>query len=128
MAKDNQQLAQERTDWAEHRTDWAEDRTIMANERTYAAWIRTGLTCIVIALGLQALFGSVEPAGLAKSIATVFLVAAIGIFWSARGRAKQTLESLSSRDCAPQPVGNYTRLAAILTVGTVGIGVALWLL
>ena len=128
MAKDNQDLAQTRTDWAEHRTDWAEDRTIMANERTYAAWIRTGLTCIVIALGLQALFGSVEPAGLAKSIATVFLVAAFGIFWSARSRAKVTLASLESWDCAPQPARNFTLLATVLSIGTVGTGVALWLL
>ena len=121
-------LAQSRTDWAEARTDWAEDRTIMANERTFAAWIRTGLACIVIALGLQAVFGSVEPQGLGKAVASVFLLAAIGVFWSAQYRAKATLASLHSRDCAPQPTRFYTGLAMVLSLATVMTGVVLWLL
>ena len=121
-------LAQSRTDWAEARTDWAEDRTIMANERTFAAWIRTGLACIVIALGLQAVFGSIEPQGLGKAVATVFLLAAVGVFWSAQARAKATLTRLHSRDCAPQPTGFYTVLATALSLATILTGVVLWLL
>ena len=128
MSKDSTQLAQDRTDWAEARTDWAEDRTLMASERTYAAWIRTGLTCIVISLGLQAVFGDVEPAGLAKAVATLFLLAAIVIFWTARGRAEVTLKSLTRRACATQPIGNHTALALFLTASTVATGVVLWLL
>ena len=121
-------LAQSRTDWAEARTDWAEDRTIMANERTFAAWIRTGLACVVIALALQAVFGNVEPQGLGKAVASVFLAAAVGVFWSAQWRAKATLTRLHSRDCAPQPTGFYTILAAALSLATVLTGVVLWLL
>ncbi|SHE91632.1 putative membrane protein [Loktanella atrilutea] len=130
MAKDQSstELAQSRTDWAEARTDWAEDRTIMANERTFAAWIRTGLACIVIALGLQAVFGSIEPKGLGKAVATVFLAAAIGVFWSARNRAKATLTRLHSRDCMPQSTKSYTILASALSLATLLTGVVLWLL
>ena len=128
MTDDATDLAQSRTDWAEARTDWAEDRTIMANERTFAAWIRTGLACIVIALGLQAVFGSVEPQGLGKTVASAFLLAAIGIFWSAQGRSRATLAKLHSRDCAPQPTRFYTGLAAVLSLATLMTGVVLWLL
>ena len=121
-------LAQSRTDWAESRTDWAEDRTIMANERTYAAWMRTGLACVVIALALQAVFGAVEPAGLAKSVASLFLIAAIVIYWVARRNAAKSLDSLHARDCAPQSTRQFTAMATLLTIATLATGVVLWLL
>lgn len=121
-------LAQSRTDWAEARTDWAEDRTIMANERTYAAWMRTGLACVVIALALQAVFGSVEPAGLAKTVASLFLVSAVIIYWMARRNAVKSLKALHARDCSPQSTRQFTAMATLLTIATTATGVVLWLL
>ena len=123
---DSTKLAQSRTDWAESRTDWAEDRTVLANERTFAAWIRTGLTCVVIAIALQAVFGEFEPTWIAKAAATVFLIAAVAIFWSARARAGETLQKLNSRDCDAQPTRNFTWLAIILSAGAAGSGFILW--
>ena len=130
MAKDPSKtdLAQSRTEWAESRTDWAEDRTIMANERTYAAWMRTGLACIVIALALQAVFGAVQPPGLAKSVASLFLTAAIIIFWMARRNAAKSLDALHARNCAPQSTRQFTAMATLLTIATLATGVVLWLL
>ncbi|MBS1303075.1 DUF202 domain-containing protein [Loktanella sp. SALINAS62] len=128
MAKDNTKSAQDRTQWAEDRTDWAEDRTILAAERTYASWLRTGLTCIAIALGLQAVFGAVQPLGLAKLVASIFLCAALGIFWNAYRRARATLKILQSRDATPQSTRTYTVMTIILMAGTLATGVVLWLL
>ena len=116
----------EQNDLAERRTDWAEDRTILANERTFAGWMRTGMACVAIAIGLKAVFGDFDPTWMAKAVATVFLVAAIGIFWSARHRACTTLKRLNQRDAEAQKPNNYIIMATILTAGTVGVGGILW--
>ena len=55
-----------KTGLAEDRTDLAEDRTLMANERTFTGWMRTGLACLGLALGFQAVFGKIEPVWLPK--------------------------------------------------------------
>ncbi len=113
---------------AEQRTNWAEDRTILANERTFSSWMGTGLGAIGVAIGLKAVFGAFDPTWLAKLVATVFLVTAILIFWSARASALKTLKRLSDTDANPQPTKNYTRLTAIMSIATVGTGIILWLL
>ena len=68
---------------ADTRTAWAEDRTILANERTFAGWMRTGMACIALALGLKAVFKDTEYPLIAKGVAEVFIVVAILIFWAA---------------------------------------------
>ena len=55
-------------DLADARTAWAEDRTVLANERTFAGWMRTGMACIALALGLKAVFKDTEYPLLAKGI------------------------------------------------------------
>ena len=60
-----------RRDLAEDRTDLAEDRTALANERTFAGWARTAMAAIGIGLAFNALFKAMEPAWVAKAIATV---------------------------------------------------------
>ena len=72
----------DKNDLAESRTDWAEDRTILANERTFAGWMRTGMACVAVAIGLRAVFGEFEPTWVAKAVASVFIIAALYVYLS----------------------------------------------
>lgn len=113
-------------DLAGKRTDWAEDRTIMANERTFSSWMGTGLGAIGVAIGLKAVFGAFEPTWAAKAVATMFLGAAVAIFWSARKQACKTLLRLNERDVEATPTRSFTALATIMTIAAVATGVILW--
>ena len=119
--KDKNKLAQERT-------DWAEDRTIMANERTFSSWMGTGLGAIGVAIGLQAVFGEFEPTWAAKAVATLFLVIAIIIFWSAQRQAIKTFRRLNENDAEATPSRSYTVLASVMTVAACATGAILWLI
>ena len=116
------------TEMAQDRTDWAEDRTILANERTFAGWMRTGMACVGLALGLKAVFGDFEPTWVAKAAAEVFIVIGIFIFWTARVKCKATLDRLSDHAAEAIPTGSMTVVATILTLGAGMTGVILWLL
>jgi len=118
----------EKQDLAEERTDWAEDRTIMANERTYSSWAGTGLGCLGLATGLQAVFGAVEPTWLAKLAATAFSVVAIVFFISAFINAKRARDRLQAH-CAETLHSQYqTIITVLLTVGAVFVTTILWLI
>ena len=125
---DKDDLAQERTDWAEDRTDWAEDRTRLAAERTFAGWVRTGLTAIVVALGLQAVFRPFEPTWMPKAVATAFLLTALVIFVAGWQEARRSCRAIDTHSADAQPLRRISVLSALLAVGTVGIGAVLWLL
>jgi putative membrane protein len=116
------------TDLAETRTKWAEDRTIMANERTFSSWMGTGLGAIGVAIGLKAVFGAFDPTWAAKAVASLFLAVAVAIFWSARNKACATLARLNERDVEATPSGDYSRIAAALSVAAVATGAILWAL
>ncbi len=111
---------------ARARTDWAEDRTVLANERTFAAWIRTGMGAIVVALGLNVVFQHSEPIWLGKAAASIFLAMGIFIFWSARIRAGRTLVRLDQHGTVPQSRSSMTFIASLLTAGTLATGLILW--
>lgn len=113
---------------AETRTRWAEDRTIMANERTFSAWMGTGLGAVGVAIGLKAVFGSFDPTWAAKLVATLFLAAAIVIYWAAQRQACATLMRLSDNDAEAMPTKSFTRLAILMTVATIAVGGILWAL
>lgn len=115
-------------DLAEHRTNWAEDRTILANERTFAGWMRTGMASVALAVGLRAVFGQFDPTWLAKSVATIFIVLSLFIFWAAERSAAQTLDRLSDNDANAQPMSRMRMIAAALAVGAVSVGGVLWAL
>jgi len=118
----------DKTDKAQARTEWAEDRTIMANERTFSSWMGTGLGAIGVAIGLQAVFGKFDPTWAAKAVATLFLVAAVVIFWSARRQACKTLARLHENDVEATPTRSFTALASIMSVAAICTGGILWLL
>lgn len=110
------------------RTKWAEDRTILANERTYSSWMGSGLACVGVALGLEAVFGDFDPTWVAKLVASLFLGIAIMIYWMARRQACKTLERLDENDAEALPTRAFTKLATAMTIATLGTGVVLWLL
>lgn len=110
------------------RTDWAEDRTLLANERTFSSWMGTGLACIGVAIGLHAVFRKLSPEWPAKLVATVFLLTAITIFWAAARQAYKTYNRLNDTDAEMQSPKSFRRLAGLMTLGTVGVGVVLWAL
>ena len=113
---------------AQTRTEWAEDRTMLANERTFAGWMRTGMACIGVALGLRAVFRSTDYPWLAKGVAEIFVVCAILIFWSAVRKSRETQLRMQDHDVEAQPAYRMTILASLLTFGAVATGIVLWLL
>ncbi|PVA10429.1 DUF202 domain-containing protein [Pelagivirga sediminicola] len=118
----------DKTEKAEQRTDWAEDRTIMANERTFNSWMGLGLGSVGVAIALKAVFGAFDPTWAAKVVASLFLLAAIAIYWTAAGQAHKTHERLTCRDAEALQSKNFRRLAALLTLATLGTGAVLWML
>ncbi|ASM73569.1 MULTISPECIES: YidH family protein [Roseobacteraceae] len=111
---------------AEERTDWAEDRTSLANERTFAGWMRTGMASIAVAIGLRAVFGAFEPTWVAKAVASIFLAAALFMFWSAQRQAKRTHSRLSQRDASIKTPRYFIIVAVTMALGTIGTGITLW--
>lgn len=113
---------------ADARTGWAEDRTILANERTFAAWMRTGMACVALALGLKAVFGATDHPIVAKLVAELFVLCAILIFISAARKSRTVLDRTDSHDASPQSRKNMALIASVLIVGAISTGVILWLL
>ena len=85
----------------------------------------TCLGAIGLAIGLKAVFGAFEPTWAAKQGATIFLVSAIMIFWSARKQAQTTHKRLRAHDREAQPTRNFTVLARIMTAAAVATGAIL---
>jgi putative membrane protein len=112
----------------EKSTQWSEDRTLLSNERTFSSWMGTGLACVGVAIGLQAVFGALDPKWLAKLVATVFLVTALMIYWTAVRQASKTYNRLNNNDIETQGSRTFVRLGVIMSVGTVGVGAVLWAL
>lgn len=121
-------MSKSSNDLAEDRTDWAEDRTLLASERTFAGWMRTGMASIGIALGLKAIFGDIEPLWLAKSVASVFIVLAIVIFWSARQNACKAHARLDEHRTEAHSTSGMTMLASVMSLGALLTGLCLWML
>jgi putative membrane protein len=113
---------------ADTRTAWAEDRTVLANERTFAGWMRTGMACVALALGLKAVFKDSDHTLIAKGAAEVFILAAVLIFWSAVNKCRQAKKRMDEHDVEGQSQTRMLLLALILTFGALVTGAILWLL
>lgn len=114
-------------DLAESRTDLAEDRTVLANERTFASWLRTGYAGIGIGLAFNALFGRVEPAWVAKLIATAFLLIAIMIFLAAERRACAVFSRLETHKVQAVKITNIRVVSFASVAATIALVAAIWL-
>ncbi|MEN0040276.1 MAG: DUF202 domain-containing protein [Pseudomonadota bacterium] len=110
------------------RTDWAEDRTVQANERTFAGWMRTGMAATGLAIALQAVFGEMDVWWVPKAVATIFILIALLIFRTAWKNACALQERLDSHAAEPVSTERFGLVAAALAVGSVGIGIVLWLI
>ncbi|MCG6119380.1 MAG: DUF202 domain-containing protein [Blastomonas sp.] len=118
----------ERTELAQDRTDFAEDRTILAHERSFAGWVRTGMAAVGIGLAFHALFRTLTPDWIPKSIATAFLLVAIYIFLSAERRARRIVDRLDSHMVSALKPVRIRLLAWMLTLATIALIVAMWAL
>lgn len=130
MADDDskKELAEERTQWAENRTDWAEDRTVLANERTFAGWLRTGLASAGIGLAFNALFGKLEPAWFPRTLATLFIVIAVFIFWMAQHKAAAIQNRLQCHQVKPVRSTYIRAVAAGMALGSLALAVGIWIM
>lgn len=122
------ELAEDRTDMADERTDLAEDRTLMANERTFAGWMRTGLACVGIGLGFNALFGSLTPWWLPRAIATAFIVIGIFIFYAAQKKGCQVYDRLQAHAAEPLGGVHLRSVAAAMAFASAVLIVGLWIM
>jgi putative membrane protein len=113
---------------ATQRTDLAEDRTLLANERTFAGWVRTGLTSVGVAIGLHALFRTLEPIWVAKAIATMFVALGIFIFLAAERRACSVEQRLEAHEVSPFRRRGLRIIACGLILASAALIAALWLL
>ena len=110
------------------RTDLAQDRTLLATERTFASWMRTGLALVAVALGLSAMFRTLEALWVAKTVATVFVLIGVFVFWAAERRACQVHKRLQAH--AVQPFdGLHIRVIAYSTIlVSLSVVAAIWIL
>jgi len=119
---------EDKSELAQERTDLAEDRTVLSHERSFAGWVRTGMASVGLALGFNALFRSVEPAWVAKAIATLFLIIAIFIFLSAQRRTCAMIERIEAHKVAVLRPVRIRVLTWALVAATSCLGAAVWLL
>ncbi len=128
MSDKSDNLAEERTDLAEDRTDWAEDRTIMANERTFAGWMRTGLACVGIGLGFNALFGKLEPFWFPRAIASLFIAIGIFVFWAAQRNGCAVHARMEAHKASPIAMINLKMIAGAMSLAAASLAVGVWII
>lgn len=114
-------------DSAELRTELSEDRTLLANERTFASWMRTGLGAVAVALGLSALFRSIEPLWVAKALSTGFGLIAVIIFWAAERRACLVQERMHAHEVRPFERRKLQVIAYAMIAVSLALVAAIWL-
>lgn len=119
---------QSRNDLATRRTEFAEDRTIMAMERTFAGWIRTAFAAIGIGLAFHVMFDQFEPPGLARAIATLFILAGAWLAVSAERRACATLAKLQPHAIKAPPLPRFKWLGWAVALGALLLVAGLWVL
>ncbi|MEO1459688.1 MAG: hypothetical protein AAFV49_19275 [Pseudomonadota bacterium] len=70
------------------------------------------MASVGVAIGLKAVFGAFDPTWVAKAVSTIFLLAALFMFWSARNQARKSHERLTERDAKTQSSSNFTAVSA----------------
>ncbi len=118
----------DKTKLAAERTKFAEDRTIMAMERTFAGWMRTAFGAIGIGLGFHVLFDQMEPRGLARAIASLFILAGGVLAVLAERRACRTLDRLNPHEIEPADNPMFRWLGWAVAFGAVVLVFGLWFL
>ena len=86
------------------------------------------MAAVAGAIGLGDVFREFEPTWVAKSVSSVFIVAALYVYWAAQASAAETQKRLDDHHANPQPNGRLKILAVILAIASAGTGVILWML
>ena len=118
--------ANEKNELAEDRTDWAEDRTLMANERTFAGWMRTGLAAVGVGLGFNALFGKIDPAWVAKGIASAFILIGVFVFLAAERNAAAVKKRMDAHEASPIRGIKLKVIAGAMAVASLCLVAGIW--
>ena len=118
----------ERQELAEVRTKMAEDRTVLANERTFASWLRTGLASVGIGLAFNALFTSMQPWWVPRSIATAFFMLGIFVTFSAERRAHSVVSRLHAHRVETVGISRMRIIAWVASAAIAALIAALWML
>lgn len=120
--------SQDKTELAAERTKFAEDRTIMAMERTFAGWMRTAFGAIGIGLGFHVMFDQFEPPGLARGIATLFILAGAWLAVSAERRACASLARLEAHRVEGPSTPKFKWLGWAVATGALLLIAGIWVL
>ena len=109
----NQQLAQQRT-------EWAFERTQMANQRTLVAWLRTGLALVGFGSVIPRLLDNIETEWLVNLVAMIFVFCGTMVLFSSVRNYRQMASKLES-DLAGVPWWLVTLIVIALEVGAIVI-------
>lgn len=90
--------------------------------------MRTGLASAGLGLGFNAIFRAAEPTWLAKSVASIFILISIFIFWGAWRHACKVKERLDSHAASPLPQNRLGVITSFFIFGAFALGVVLWIL
>lgn len=118
----------DRNDLAVRRTAFAEDRTIMAMERTFAGWLRTAFAAIGIGLAFHVVFDDFRPPGLARGIATVFILAGAWLAVAAERQACAALARLEPHHVERPSLPQFRWLGWAVAFGALLLVAGIWVL
>ena len=90
------------------------DRTVLANERTYAAWIRTGLTALVSALGIARFLVDTMPLWSIQLIAALLILFSSAAFLTAAWRFENLHVGMAHLDVNTVPLAMIKTLSYVL--------------
>ena len=90
------------------------DRTVLANERTFAAWIRSGLACLVSGLGVARFMLDTWPLWSIRIIAAILILFSAAAFLVAGWRYHHLHLRLMHVDVDMVPQGLVRLLSLVL--------------
>src|SRR5690606_26097211 len=97
-------------------------------ERTFAGWLRTAFAAIGIGVAFHAIFDEFEPRGLARAIATLFIVLGMTIAVTAERRACRTFERLSTHQVDRPRLPSIRWMSWSVIAGCLVLIAGFWLL
>jgi putative membrane protein len=110
----------------DRRVDWALERTRLAKERTFAAWMRTSLAAIGLAVALVKLVPDSDEAWLISALALLFLFVGAVVCVFAVRRFADVVRKLEAEGHPPVPMMLPRILALTLLVAAlIGLAVVL---
>ena len=107
----------------DRRVDWALERTRLAKERTFAAWMRTSLAAIGLAVALVKLVTGSDEAWLVRSLALLFLFVGAMVCVIGVRRYADVVRKMEAEGHPPLPMF-VPRVLSVALVASALIGLA----